>query len=414
MIAPALLVAFALVSQDYAPIVDVTTANPLTVYTAPDVALDSPTGAPVTEPTGYTELSEPTREASVVDDFAVAATTSESFDPPVTDGIPRWAAQEILTTLDSTASDQQRYAALNRLAATRAEAFLPLYGVLLEIGDLELQRMSVEAIGLVPTPAATKKLRFVAALWPKVVAERAFTALGRQQTDLAAQTLHSLASDKSLTESRKQAAIDALRAFYPEYLASNPVPRAYSSAGVGAYALAGGQLGAVTLLAIGSFGVNPEVSMPLGFLSGAAVGIGAGYVIGDSKRWSTVRGYRALSYQTWGYASGIMLSVAVLEQAGGPSDHAGRIVLSSGALGALAGSYIAHQDDEEFPVEKQILVDVSGIAGGLMATGGMLWAPSFKSATGPLVIWNTAAFTGLIGSRYLLPKLDIDSADAPL
>lgn len=321
----------------------------------------------------------------------------------------------ILEALDAVTDETRRMQAVTELAAAKDARLVPVFDVLLNDPDYMVERAAVRALGAISEPTATRVLSRVARSWPGLVAELAYSALGDQQTEAAAAALYRIQQDSSLNMTRRSQATETLRNRYAALHERYPSITLRNNAGLSSMVLASAELGAIDLMAIGFAGLNPALGAPLGFLSGGAVGLGAGYLIGKDKQISETRGYRLLSYQNWGLVGGFAMGLAtVSDRRFHTSTQEGRFVAATTALGATAGYITALYDDKPLSMSRQLYVDVGGFASAAMAGAILTWLPASNKALPPIGFVSAAALGGLVGSRLSIPSLDLNDDDAPL
>jgi hypothetical protein len=333
---------------------------------------------------------------------------------PELSGFEEPVLEIILRALDALLPTEERIEAIEELAGRGEARLVPVYSALLHDRRRPVMRASVRALGHVTEPTATEWLRRVVVASDDGAARLALEGLGRQQTDLAAATLHGLHESDRISRQRRDWSFSVLEARYPAFLAAHPTAPLPEREGLPFLVLAGGQAGGIMLMTAAQLGQGADIGAPIGYVTGSIIGLGASYLRGREHSFSLSHGYRTLSYQHWGLGYGLGLGSAIAHDGNYSLAAERRIRATATGIGALGGFGLGLFDDAPLSFHRQLMVDVSGLAALSTAGGILLWLEPTGRALPPALFLTGSSAAGLVSSRLLLPHLDLDEDHLPL
>jgi hypothetical protein len=343
-----------------------------------------------------------------------AAVTQVAVSSPTAAPAPE-ALGDVLAVLNRLAPDDERVAQLERLAARRDASLVPVFEALVRDPLTALRAGAVVALAAISAPTATDALANVARRSDEALAGAALDGLGRQQTRAAAAALFGLQQDGFLRAARRQKAADILAAAYAQYREEYPPRPPPDRVGLLPLVVVSGEVGALSLSALGHLGKNPNLGVTLGAWSGAALGLSAGYLWKRDEPYSAVRGWRAASYTNWGLAGTTRLASQWLRENNTDGHlNEGKVENSAAALGALAGFGAAELDRQELPLDQQALVDLGGLGGLALGRAFVFWDAGLSGYTAAAAAADGGALAGLAVSRALLSRFRLTPHDQML
>ena len=209
--------------------------------------------------------------------------------------------------LDPRVQSSERAAAVEDLVGSRDPRVLRLAWVGSQVRSATVRLAVVEGVSGWDHPevVALLEARARSAWDTKAVRLAAIRAIRDRGDDGAAAFLYALASDKTVDSDVRAAALVALDARFPEFMAGKVRPAVGGSfAGLGAAVVGNALAGGVMLNSVGIWG-KAESAPEIGALSGAVIGGATAGLYARSRPITTGAGLGYASNVAWGLAGGV-------------------------------------------------------------------------------------------------------------
>ncbi len=293
-------------------------------------------------------------------DTALLQPLLDALAAPFADRPSRW--KQVVASADPRAVAALRYAALHDCNPAVNEAAILL---LAEVPELA----AVQA--LVDIATGAENLR------PQ---RTALDALSRHKRKEAVNALYGIAANVDGDMETRKSAVEVLGRDHPQVLTDRGLPQLGGSALLAT--IGGGYFGGWALSSVGDF-AGTRSAGSIGWVAGAVVGAGSGYIFG--RQISTARQHYYLSALSWGSWAGWLSADALIHRPVNANtgeriseDDSGvtRIRAGLSLAGELAGLGIAVLGADALNLSSQdvLTVDVMGIAAAVATAGALALA----------------------------------------